>query len=101
MPSLPELDARGYRYYFQYTLTGYPRMIQAAVPPPRASIKTFSGLSERIGSDNVVWRYDPVLVSNQVAVAEHGRLFAKIGRPAGGQNRVRGNQVALLRLCPN
>ena len=78
MPHLSELDERGYRYYFQYTITGYPRTIEAAVPKTQTAIDTFIKLSDMIGQDKVVWRYDPILLSNQVDIDEHKRLFSKI-----------------------
>ncbi|NJA08151.1 DUF1848 domain-containing protein [Methylococcaceae bacterium WWC4] len=89
MPNLSELDSLGLKYYFQYTITGYPRSIEAAVPKPHVAIETFSKLSEMIGRDRVVWRYDPILLSNQVDMREHKRLFAKIASLlAGKTNRV-------------
>lgn len=41
MPYLTELDKLEYKYYFQYTITGYPRSIEAAVPKPQIVIDTF------------------------------------------------------------
>lgn len=89
MPFLPEMNAQGYRYYFQYTITGYPRTIEKSVPNPRHAIETFIELSQKIGSDKVVWRYDPILLSNLLPLDEHKRLFSKIaGMLAGKTSRV-------------
>ena len=89
MQYLPRLDELEYKYYFQYTITGYPRTIEAAVPKPYAAIETFIKLSEMIGRDKVVWRYDPILLSNQIDINEHKRLFSKIATLlAGKTNRV-------------
>ena len=38
MRHLPELDARGYRYYFHVTLTGYGRPLETHNPNPEAVI---------------------------------------------------------------
>ena len=35
LPYLDELDSRGYRYYFQFTILGYPREIDPSRLPPR------------------------------------------------------------------
>jgi len=64
MRCLDELDERGYRYYFQFTLTGYPPIIEPFVPPVNSLISSFRELSGRVGPDRVVWRFDPVLVSD-------------------------------------
>jgi DNA repair photolyase len=82
---LPVLDQLGHKYYFQYTITGYPRTIEAAVPKPDAAIATFSQLSDLIGKNKVVWRYDPILLSNQVDIEEHKRLFSKIASLLAGK----------------
>jgi hypothetical protein len=89
MPHLVELDKLKYKYYFQYTITGYPRSIESAVPKPQTAIDTFIQLSQMIGKDKVVWRYDPILLSNQIDINEHKRLFSKIASLlAGKTNRV-------------
>lgn len=85
MKNLNELDQLGFRYYFQYTITGYPRTIEAAVPKPYVAIRTFCELSELIGRRKVIWRYDPILLSNQVDLNEHKRLFSKIASLLAGK----------------
>lgn len=85
MPFLPELDAQGYRYYFQYTITGYPRSVEKSVPKPLRAIETFTRLSDTIGHDRVVWRYDPILLSNLLPLDEHKRLFSKIASMLAGK----------------
>ncbi|MBS1196502.1 MAG: hypothetical protein H6R18_287 [Proteobacteria bacterium] len=89
IPSLKILDARGYRYYFQYTITGYPRSIEQSVPATRRAIQTFIELSALIGPEKNIWRYDPILVSNVTSIDEHKRIFEKIARALEGHtNRV-------------
>lgn len=89
MSSLSILDKMGFRYYFQYTITGYPRLLERSVPKPLDAIRMFIALSDLIGRDRVVWRYDPILLSNVVTLNEHKRLFAKIaGMLAGKTERV-------------
>jgi len=68
---LPELDQKGYRYYFQYTIIGYPRSIEPKTPPIDDAIKTFRKLSELIGKDRVIWRYDPIFYSNETPKEWH------------------------------
>lgn len=85
MPHLSVMDELGHRYYFQYTITGYPRKIERSVPKPQAAIETFCQLSEMIGKERVVWRYDPILLSNLVDFDEHKRLFTKIASMLAGK----------------
>jgi DNA repair photolyase len=85
MPDLRELDDVGLKYCFLYTITGYPRALEKNVPNPHEAIETFKELSGCIGSEKVVWRYDPVLVSSLVDIDEHKRLFGKISSSLRGK----------------
>ena len=75
---LPELDARGYRYYFQYTLNGYDELFEPNLPELERCIETFLQLSERIGAERVIWRYDPVILSSRTDVSYHQKRFGYI-----------------------
>lgn len=85
MPHLSELDNLGFGYYFQYTITGYQKLIETRVPNPQRAIETFSALSQMIGANKVIWRYDPILLSNLTDIDEHKRLFYKIARSLAGK----------------
>jgi hypothetical protein len=77
-PYLDELDAGGYRYYFQYTLLGYPRQIEFHNPARQAAITTFRKLADRIGPERVIWRYDPVVFSRLMGASYHAENYADI-----------------------
>jgi len=85
---LEELDQRGYRYYFHFTLLDYPRLLEATTPGLAVSVGSFRRLSERVGPGRIVWRYDPIVLSNQTGVDFHKRVFADIaGRLRGFTKR--------------
>ena len=89
IPYLDELDEKGFHYYFQYTITGFPRELEKSTPTPYKAIETFKDLSKKIGKDKVIWRFDPILLSSLVDENEHKRLFQKIGQNLEGYtNRV-------------
>ena len=94
MPYLEELDSRGYRYYFQYTILGYPREIERHVPPLATAIQTFCELSERLGSRRVIWRDDPIVFTGLTSPAFHRENFQRLAESlqelhaqVGGQHR--------------
>jgi len=68
---LDELDERGLNYYFQFTLNPYDRTFEPHVPPLQERIETMIELAGRIGPERVVWRYDPVILSNATPVGWH------------------------------
>lgn len=61
LPFLPELDGRGYGYLFQVTLTGYGKTLEPAAPGKRAGLDVLFRLSDLIGPEKVLWRFDPVI----------------------------------------
>lgn len=87
MPHLEELDARGYHYYFLFTLIGYPKRIDPGSPQTDTALKTFLELSERIGPDRVTWRYDPIVLSELTGPDFHRVNFHRIARELNGAVR--------------
>lgn len=80
MKYLDELDEKGFNYYFQYTITGYPRELEKCTPHPLKAIETFIELSDKIGKEKVIWRYDPIIFTQFTDFDEHIRLFDKISK---------------------
>ncbi|MDD2364554.1 MAG: DUF1848 domain-containing protein [Desulfuromonadaceae bacterium] len=71
MKHLNELDERGLNYYFQFTLNPYDKTFEPNVPSLQEGISTMIELAGHIGSERVVWRYDPVILSTVTPVAWH------------------------------
>ena len=94
MPYLEELDSRGYRYYFQFTILGYPREIDRKSPPVAAAVRTFSELSERLGSSRVIWRYDPIVLTRFTPPAFHRDNFQQLAESL--RNRTRRSVVSIV-----
>ena len=84
---LPELDALGYRYYFQSTLLGYPRAIDPKSPAVERSLETFRRLADRLGPERIVWRYDPIFFSDLTPPAYHEEQYARLAVALAGSTR--------------
>ena len=70
---------RDYVYYFQFTLTGYGKDIEPNLPNKREElIPIFKKLSEKIGREKVIWRYDPILISKRYTIDYHLKAFEEI-----------------------
>lgn len=67
---LDELESFGYRnYYFQVTLNDYVlEGLEPHVPPVANRIETFRALADRVGKERVIWRFDPLLLSNTLTI---------------------------------
>ena len=69
IPHLPELDARGLNYYFQFTLNDYePENLEPNLTSLEIRIKTFEDLAGLIGPERVIWRFDPLVLSDTLSV---------------------------------
>ena len=57
-------EIKDYNYYFQFTLTGYGNDVEVNLPNKKTKmIQVFQELSEKIGKQKVIWRYDPIFLS--------------------------------------
>lgn len=75
---LPELDERGYRCCFQYTITPYGQDIEPRLRPKDELTENFRRLSRMIGKERMRWRYDPVLLNERYTPAFHARAFESL-----------------------
>jgi DNA repair photolyase len=78
-PMIGRLDElKGYFYYFQFTVNSYARDIEPNVPSKNEKIiDTFRKLSDKIGREKVIWRYDPILLSDKYSIDYHVEYFCK------------------------
>ncbi|MDR0642293.1 MAG: DUF1848 domain-containing protein, partial [Treponema sp.] len=77
---LDEIDGRGYRYYFQFTLTPYGRDLEPNLPEKQALLDSFCRLSQRLGRKRVVWRYDPIILNSPYDYLYHAGQFKEFCR---------------------
>lgn len=67
-------------YYFQFSLNDYDNEgYEGKVPRLENRIKTFKELSNKIGKDKVVWRFDPLLLTNEIDVKVLLKRLSNIG----------------------
>lgn len=56
-------------FYFQYTLNDYDdQHIEVRIPKLHKRISTFINLSKQLGRERVIWRFDPLLLTNKISV---------------------------------
>jgi len=79
-PMLARLgELREYKYYFQFTITPYGKDIEPKLPQKATELfTTFKRLSDTIGKDRVIWRYDPVFLNAKYTVDYHMSAFEKM-----------------------
>jgi hypothetical protein len=80
LPMLDKLELlKAYAYYFEITLTPYGTDTEAYVPSKSdVIIPAFQRLAEKIGPARVIWRYDPIFLSDKYTPGYHLEMFDKI-----------------------
>lgn len=64
---LSYFDSRGINYYFQFTLNDYEaENYEINIPKLDSRISIFKNLSDTIGKDKIVWRFDPLILSEKI-----------------------------------
>ena len=76
LSKLDYLDSEGYKYYFLLTLNPYGSSFEKNVRDKNEIIKTFKEISERIGREKVIWRYDPVILTDELTAEYHKEHFS-------------------------
>ncbi len=64
---LPELDRQGYGGYFHFTITGYGQPLERFAPSTQEMIEVFKTLAARYSPKHVLWRFDPIILSNRTS----------------------------------
>lgn len=78
-PMIDKLDRlKDYKYYFQYTINPYGAKLEQKLPSLYKRMDTLKRLSDKIGREKVVWRYDPILTNEQYTVSFHQDKFAEM-----------------------
>lgn len=87
-PMLQNLDLlKDYMYYFQFTINPYDMRIEQNVPPKSSIIDTFKELSDKIGPDRVIWRYDPIIFTDTITADYHVKYFEELAKRLQGKTK--------------
>jgi hypothetical protein len=80
IPFLDEFDKRKINYYVQFTLNDYEaEKFEPGLPPLVERIETFHRLSEKIGKERVIWRFDPLIFTPRLSLDHLLKKIENIG----------------------
>lgn len=80
IPHLDELKEYGIGCYVQYTLNDYEEDgLEKGVPPLEERIETFKALVDKLGKGNVIWRFDPLILTDKITIPVLLNKIKKIG----------------------
>ena len=76
---LEYFDKRNIKYYFQFTLNDYPEY-EFYLPSLNKRIEIFKKLSDKIGKEKVIWRFDPLIISDTINEKELVERLYNVGK---------------------
>lgn len=78
-PMIDRLDElKEFDYYFQYTITSYGKDVEKCILDKKEVIESFKKLSDKIGKEKVILRYDPILLSKKYNIDYHCKAFDRL-----------------------
>jgi len=87
-PMMERLDElNDFLYYFHFTLNPYDEKIEINLPPLGERINTFQELSNKIGANKVIWRYDPILLNNDISIKWQTEQFEYLAKQLNGYTK--------------
>jgi len=80
IPMIERLDElKNFMYYFQFSVTSYGKDVEPNIPQKNTIIlDTFKQISEIIGAERIIWRYDPILLNEKYDTKYHLKAFRRI-----------------------
>ncbi len=85
LPYLHELERRNIHYYFQVTLNDYVNEgFEPNVSSVEKRIEIFKKLSDTIGKEKVIWRFDPLIITPTIGPRELLKRIWNIGNHLNG-----------------
>ncbi len=84
IPALRRLAAAGYPFVVHYTINDYPRVLEASTIDRARAAGQVHAIAREFGPRVVVWRYDPVIVTDATPLSSHAERFARLGETLAG-----------------
>ena len=84
---LKSLAKQEWPYICHYTLTGLPRRFEPRRPDVDHSLETMRAIAKLSGPQTLIWRYDPIVVSDLTPIEWHLERFGHLARSLEGATK--------------
>jgi len=78
LPALAEIARRGFPFYMHVTVTGYGPPMERSVASWESIVECCRRISETYGPRTVIWRYDPIVLTDAMTPVRHEENFAHL-----------------------
>ncbi len=80
MDHFAPIQNRNWPFIIQYTLTGYPRILESSVIDEETATAQVRALAGKFGKRVAVWRYDPIVITDYTDEQWHRQTFGRLAR---------------------
>lgn len=84
IPLTEDILEMGIKVGFQVSITPYGKDIEPGVPDKADVASAFREISDMVGKEAMIWRYDPVIINDKFTIAYHKRRFKTICNELSG-----------------
>lgn len=77
-------ELKRFGQFWFVTITPYDKDIEPNVPNKEKVMESFKKLSTLIGSEKIVWRYDPIFITEKYSLKSHLESFEKMAKNLSG-----------------
>jgi len=81
---LKTIENMGYKFYFNYTITGLPNIFECNLVKNGIAIKALKDLSNTYSPKHINWRYDPIIISDITDYDFHIKNFENLASELEG-----------------
>lgn len=81
---MDELVDSNIKIGLQVTITPYGKEIEPGIKDKADVAEAFREISETIGKERIIWRYDPVIINDRFDINYHSRKFETLCRELSG-----------------
>jgi hypothetical protein len=78
LPGIEAVEKMVPNLFFHFTITGIPKDIERDTPPISEAIQDYIYLSQRRSPEHLIWRFDPVCVTDKIPFEYYEELFSMI-----------------------
>lgn len=78
------IEAMGYNFYFNFTITGLPNIFECNLVETDVAIETLKTISQMYSPKHVNWRYDPIVLSDKTDFSFHLKRFEELASKLEG-----------------
>jgi len=82
-----ELDSYEIPYYYQFTVNPYGKDLEPNLPALKTRVEIFRALSGMLGKQRVIWRYDPIIITDKMDIEYHKTQFSRLAESFEGYTR--------------